>query len=70
MVVEPGGSLRGLVGSRRGPVSSRRGSEHVHGLFGPAGSWLGSWFMANSWMVLAWLVVVLVIAADVGCNGP
>ena len=63
--------MAGLGGVTARPGEfSRRASEHVHGLFGPGGSRLGSWFMANSWMVLAWLVVVLVIAADVGCNGP
>jgi hypothetical protein len=61
---------RGLVGSRKLPVRSQRGSEHVHGLFGSARSRMGSWFMANSWMVLGWLVVVLVDVADVVCNGP
>jgi hypothetical protein len=70
VVVEPHGSWRGLVDSQKGPVSSKCGSEHVHGLFGPAGSRLGSWFMANSWMVLGWIAVVLVDVAEVVCNGP
>jgi hypothetical protein len=51
-------------------VRSQWGSEHVHGLFGSAGSRLGRWVMGNSWIVLGWLVVVLVDLADVVCNGP
>ena len=59
-----------LAGFTAGPGEFMAALGACLALLGPAGSQFNSWFMANAWMVLSWLVIVRVVVVGVGCNRP